>query len=153
MEDLYSYKDNIYTGTEFKSLHPLLYTKTTEVLTTKGEPILSELINKLAEQYTDLLNKRVTDNKEICNSETLADMYQVLDRDISYGYALTSHKSQGSTYHSVFIDEPDFNSLRDSWSWQHHLDIRRATERDQLKYVALSRPTNVCYIYATSGQN
>jgi hypothetical protein len=150
MEDLYKYKHGIYTGVEFKAIHPLLFTKTTAVLTTKGDTIASELINKLDEQYSGLLDKRVTDNnKQITQSETLADMYQVLERDISYGYALTSHKSQGSTYHSVFIDEPDFNSLKDRWSWRHHMDIRRATERDQLKYVSLSRPSNVCYIHAS----
>lgn len=84
--------------------------------------------------------------KEICQTEVFADMYQVLERDISYGYALTAHKSQGSTYHSVYIDEPDFNTLKDRWSRQHQMDIRRCMERDQLKYVALSRPSNVCYI-------
>lgn len=150
MEDIYRYKNNIYTGVEFKALHPLLFTKTTAVLTTRGDTIASELINKLDDQYPGLLDKRVSDNnKKICQSETLADMYQVLERDISYGYALTSHKSQGSTYHSVFIDEPDFNSLKDQWSWKYQKDIRRATERDQLKYVALSRPTNVCYVHVT----
>lgn len=156
MEDLYRYKDVIYTGTEFKLLHPLLFTKTTMVITTRGDPIPSDLTGKIEQHYPDLLNTRVTDakeqicNKEICNSETLADMYQVLERDISYGYALTAHKSQGSTYHTVFIDETDFNSLKDCWSWQHRMDIRRATERDQLKYVALSRATDECYIHSTA---
>jgi len=158
MEDLYRYKNNIYTGSEFKTLHPLLFTQTTAVLTTKGETISSELVNKLEEQYPGLIAERAFDHvgegsgserKEISSSETLADMYQVLERDISYGYAITSHKSQGSTYHSVFIDEPDFNAIKDCWSWRHKMDMRCATERDQLKYVALSRATHGCYIHVS----
>ena len=28
----------------------------------------------------------------------------IYDRDIDYGFAITSHKSQGSTYDNVFVD-------------------------------------------------
>lgn len=149
MEDLYQYKGHIYTGTEFKTMHPLLFTQTTAVLTARGDTIASELSTKISEMYPDLLTGRLQDtgSKEISRSEVFADMYQVLERDISYGYALTAHKSQGSTYHSVYIDEPDFNALSDRWSWQHKMDIKRSRERDQLKYVALSRPSNVCYVH------
>lgn len=159
MEDLYRYKNNIYTGSEFKTLHPLLFTQTTTLLTTKGETISSELVNKIEDHYPGLIAERAFENsagsegserKEISSSETLADMYQVLERDISYGYAITSHKSQGSTYHSVFVDELDFNSIKDRWSWRHKMDMRCATERDQLKYVALSRATHSCYIHVSS---
>lgn len=147
MEDLYKYRDSIYTSTEFKQIHPLLFTKTTDVLTTKGETIPSEIVNKLDAQYPNMLSGRVTDElKGICRGEQLADAFQVLEKDMSYGYSLTSHKSQGSTYHTVFMDESDFNSLRDRWSWKHHRDVRASLERDQLKYVALSRPSNVCYV-------
>ena len=86
----------------------------------------------------------MSDNKEIGASETLSDMFQVIEKDISYGYAITAHKSQGSTYHTVFIDEPDFNTLKDHWSARHRGIIR--TERDQLKYVALSRASSTCYL-------
>lgn len=161
MEDLYRYKNNIYTGSEFKTLHPLLFTQTTALLTTKGETISSELVSKIEDQYPGLIAERagenaavsagsVSERKEISSSETLADRYQVLERDISYGYAITSHKSQGSTYHSVFVDELDFNSIKDRWSWRHKMDMRCATERDQLKYVALSRATHGCYIHVSS---
>lgn len=151
MEDLYKYSGGIYTGTEFKHMHPLLFTKTTEVLTARGEVIPSEITDKIETAYPGLLTDRASDNnKEISKCETLADMYQVLEKDISYGYALTSHKSQGSTYHTVFIDEPDFNALRDRWSYKHRMDIRAGRERDQLKYTALSRPTHVAYILSSA---
>ena len=53
----------------------------------------------------------------------------VVAKDIDYGYAITIHKSQGSTYNRVFVLENiiDQNS--------------NIEERNKLKYVALSRPT------------
>jgi hypothetical protein len=47
---------------------------------------------------------------------------------IDYGYAITAHKSQGSTYNQVFINEINIDKLN------------RVKERNQIKYVALSRP-------------
>lgn len=53
----------------------------------------------------------------------------VIVKDIDYGYALTAHKSQGSTYSHVFVMENDIN---DNWVLK---------ERNQIKYVALTRPS------------
>lgn len=66
-------------------------------------------------------------------------MQQVKDipKDMDYGYACTVHKSQGSTYNTVFIDEDDIDRNRNN------------TERNKLKYVALSRPTNIAYCLYT----
>lgn len=54
---------------------------------------------------------------------------------IDYGYAVTTHYSQGSTYNDVFIDIKDMNICRN------------IEDRRQLKYVAMSRPRNNVYIY------
>lgn len=56
-----------------------------------------------------------------------------IKKDIDYGYALTVHKSQGSTYKYVFVDENNLDSNPN------------VTERNQLKYVAFSRPTDMVY--------
>lgn len=53
---------------------------------------------------------------------------KVLKKDLDYGYAMTVHKSQGSTYNDVFLDDPDFARNSDT------------VERNKLRYVALSRP-------------
>jgi len=55
-------------------------------------------------------------------------------KDISYGYGITIHKSQGSTYDTVFVNMKDINSNPD------------AVERKKLLYVALSRASNKVYI-------
>lgn len=149
MEDLYKYKGHIYTGTEFRQLHPLLYTKTADVLTGKHEIIESELMERITSTYPGIITARVADNKEISGGECLADQFKILEKDLSYGYGLTSHKSQGSTYHTVFVDETDFNALRDGWSTRHKIKIDRNTERDRLKYVALSRASTRCYIHVS----
>lgn len=150
MEDLYKYKGHIYTGTEFRQLHPSLHSKTADILTNQREIIKSELQEKIDSTYPGIIAARIADNKEISGSECLADQFEILEKDISYGYGLTSHKSQGSTYHTVFVDETDFNALRDGWSTRHKMKIDRNTERDRLKYVALSRASTRCYIHTSS---
>lgn len=58
-------------------------------------------------------------------------------KTVDYGYAITSHKSQGSTYTNVFVDIDNMSTIKD-----HEL-------KRQLQYVALSRPTNFAHILKT----
>ncbi len=53
--------------------------------------------------------------------------YKQLFHDVSYAYALTVHKSQGSTFQDVFVDVPNL------------MLNRKVTERNQLYYVAFTR--------------
>ena len=49
--------------------------------------------------------------------------------DIGYNYAITAHKSQGSTYETAFVVESD-------------IDIQRDIEnRNRIKYTAFTRPS------------
>lgn len=54
---------------------------------------------------------------------------EIISKDLDYGYALTSHKAQGSTYNTVFILDDDMNNNR------------KIKERNQIKYVAYTRPS------------
>ena len=56
-------------------------------------------------------------------------------KDLDFAYAITCHKSQGSTYENVFVDMADINRNQVS------------KERNRLKYVALSRPKKAAYIW------
>ncbi len=58
----------------------------------------------------------------------------IIKKDIDYGYGITSHKSQGSTFGNVFINLNDVNNNSNP------------LERKRLTYVALSRMTNKAFI-------
>ena len=58
----------------------------------------------------------------------------LVKRDFDFSYALTIHKSQGSTYNTVFFDRTGLNKIQ-----EHHF-------RNRLEYVALSRPTEAAYV-------
>jgi len=68
-------------------------------------------------------------------STTLKDKYGkplvVKDKTIDYGYAITFHKSQGSTYQYALVDETGID-----WLISKHKDILAA---NQSRYVAFSR--------------
>lgn len=54
--------------------------------------------------------------------------------NITYNYAITGHKSQGSTYKNVLVIEED-------------LDInKKVVERNRIKYTVFSRPTDRLYV-------
>ena len=73
--------------------------------------------------YYDFLNKY----------QTLIDTEQST-KSLDYGYAMTVHKSQGSTYNSVMIDYTDILKSRD------------VITQKRLLYVAISRPRFAAYL-------
>jgi len=55
---------------------------------------------------------------------------------VDYSYAITAHKSQGSTYESVFVDDSDI------------FINKNVKERNQMAYVAYSRASDRLMIYS-----
>ena len=55
--------------------------------------------------------------------------------EVDYGYALTVHKSQGSTYDDVYIE---YNNL---------LSNTKSTEKNKLLYTAITRCSNKLHLY------
>jgi len=66
---------------------------------------------------------------------------ETIPRTFDYGYAVTAHKSQGSTFTKVAIDEDNIDSNS------------KSQERNQIKYVAFSRAKeNVISLSSKEGQ-
>lgn len=66
-----------------------------------------------------------------------------LSRELDYGYSLTVHKLQGSTFKNIFIDGNDICNPISKWGKPHATELNL---RNRLLYVALSRATNIAYI-------
>lgn len=66
-----------------------------------------------------------------------------LSREIDYGYNLTVHKLQGSTFENIFVDGKDICKPMTRWGKERPTEINL---RNRLLYVALSRAKNIAYI-------
>lgn len=118
------------------------------------EELTSEMIYSLAEKIEDYRQQAVAYSSiskqkarfywqkyyEMINSFTTpVDLYYdnrlIRKKSFDYGYAITSHKSQGSSFNNIFVDIRNINSCKDE-------AIRR-----QLQYVTLSRTRNDVLIY------
>ena len=60
---------------------------------------------------------------------------KVINKDMDYGYGITVHKSQGSTYDEVFVNVKDI------------LLNKTVEDRNRLLYVACSRASKKLYLY------
>jgi len=127
---------------------------------TKESGIVNILDKEISSEYTNWLCDRIehfrikaitTKDKQrrgfywkkyfqIMNSfVTPFDLYYgnrlIRKKSLDYGYAVTVHKSQGSSITNIFVDMKDLFKRRD------------AEELRQLQYVALSRARKDAYIY------
>lgn len=140
LEDVYKYDGNIMTSTNLRQLHPLLFTKISDIIDVSQKSIcVSELTKKISDKYGDIIESRLNDNKAFADAEVFADQFMVVEKDIYYGYSITAHKTQGSTYDSVYVDEHDFKKISNKWNYRMNLLEERYKERNQLRYVAYTR--------------
>jgi hypothetical protein len=147
INDVYKYDGKILNATTLKQIHPLLFTKIKELINTENKSIIqSELTKKIYDQYGDIIDARLSDNKSFADGEVFADMYKVVERDIYYGYAITTHKTQGSTYDVAFVDDNDFLKISNKWNFSLKTVEQRYKERNQLKYVAYTRASQKLFI-------
>lgn len=70
------------------------------------------------------------------SSKYWQEFYQIRQyyADVKYGYAVSAHKSQGSTYTNVFVISDDIDA---------NFNI---VERNRIKYTAFTRPSNRLFI-------
>ncbi len=148
MENIYKYRNEIITETQFRCNNPLLFKNISEVIDSESKIILNnKLTEDINEKYGEILNQRLEDNKNFSNVEKLCDQFCIIEKDIDYGYSVTSHKSQGSTYRTVFIDEADFDKLKDYFNYKFNCEVKTVKEKNQLKYVCYTRPTDNAYVF------
>jgi hypothetical protein len=146
IDDVYKYEDKIFTETSFKETHSLLFININETIE-DGKVLNSLLAKKIDTTYPGLMEKRIRDKgKPIGDSETFADKYKVIEKDIYYGYSITAHKSQGSTYHSAIVDEADFQKIINRWNHKYNKLETRIKEKNQLRYVGYTRAKSQLYI-------
>lgn len=96
-------------------------------------------MEKYLDTYNSLLNQaRLTKNwkpyysfkeNNLLGAPITAGKTILVSKDFDYGYALTAHKSQGSTYTHAFVVENDIDANP------------HTSGRNKIKYVAFSRPT------------
>ena len=145
MESIYKFKNEIISEQQFRLTHPLLFRSVTEAINEKNderEIANNKLTLDLEFYYPGLLEKRYEDDKPLIEIERLSDSFQILEKDVDYGYAITVHKSQASSFDTVFIDEADIEKIKDCWSYKLDALIRGRKEQNQLKYVAYTRARN-----------
>jgi energy-coupling factor transporter ATP-binding protein EcfA2 len=153
LEDLYFLKGRVYDIDAFRDAHPLLMTHVSEILTSEGAYIESILCSKLQSAYPEVLEARRDDDKSYSSGETFADAYKVIEKDMYYGYAITVHKSQGSTYEAALVDEPDFAKCSNRWNHRFQAMECRTKEKNQIRYVAYTRAKTHLYLMNDSASD
>jgi exodeoxyribonuclease-5 len=98
------------------------------------------VINVITEKYMSEYNKILKDLKHKAISSKNVDNWVIYyeackwSHDVSYNYAITAHKSQGSTYNNVvFIEEDVDNNFK-------------IVERNRIKYTAYTRASDNLYL-------
>lgn len=147
MDNIYKFQGEIVGESQFRNNHPLLFKRVDEVIDYQNRIVMSnKLVHDIQEKYGDLLDNRLQDNKIFSDVEKLCDKMCIIEKDIDYGYAITAHKSQGSTYKTVFVDEFDFEKLRDRFNYRLGCTVKAVKEKNQLKYVSYTRPTDGAHV-------
>ena len=137
-EELFSNQEN--GGIRLKYYHTLVkyqYPVKLQLGENPQERYFHKYIDILHEDYEkvyELLLKRLARIGRETNK--WADYYSMMERfaKVKYNYAITAHKSQGSTYQNVFIIEDDIDKNP------------RYIERNRIKYTAFTRPKNKLFI-------
>ena len=148
MENIYKYNGEIIGETQFRAVHPLLFKNVNEVIDCNNQTVIqNKLSDDIQEKYGDILHDRLKDDKIFADVEKICGKYLIIEKDIDFGYCITAHRSQGSTFKTVFLDEPDFEKLRDRYDYHIGCDVKTVKERNQLKYVSYTRPTHSAYVF------
>ena len=138
IEDIYEFEGQLIGEHAFRDKHPLLFSLISSI---QRDDVLRK---KIKTQYPMLLENRLRDNKPVGDQELLCSSMCILEKDVNYGYACTAHKSQGSTFHNVFVDLSSFDIIQNKVV-RGQLEFR-VKEKNQLKYVACTRASQNLFL-------
>lgn len=116
----------------------LKYNKTVENMVNTAKSTAGEMRSSLWKKYYKFKSKFLLLD-DIKSQYTGKILY---NKDIDYGFAITSHKSQGTTYNIVFVDLNDMLYDRNGNPYTNYNEVLRRI------YVACSRAKNeliLCY--------
>ena len=114
----------------------LKYVQTLDDLVKEAKCATGAVRSKRWKEYFEFKDKYLIANNITRNGQII---YQ---RDLDYGFSITSHKSQGSTYENVFVDVNDIVFDKNGQVYPNIDDMLRRL------YVACSRTKNdliICY--------
>jgi exodeoxyribonuclease-5 len=118
----------------------LTYTYYSVRILSNGNPyvikLMSEKSEKEYEKDLEGLKKKATNANGMLKRNAWSKYYNLLDRyaDVKYNYALTVHKSQGSTFDNVIVINCDIER------------VREIKERNKLLYTAITRAKNKLFM-------
>ena len=105
-----------------------------------------QVINPDDKSKLQSLLNLVADHAKACQSPFIkklmwTEFYRIkhLFADVTYAYAITAHKSQGSTYNKVYVDVVDIN---------HNNNV---VERNRIIYTAITRASQEATIITNNG--
>jgi hypothetical protein len=104
---------------------------------------LDEMIQIIKNENPNLSEYQVMD---MIDSDAFKQYYKI-EPNVSFGYAITTHKSQGSTYKHVMVDEANMSFRDHQRLIADENEDFYAYEANQMRYVGFSRPTTTLVIY------
>lgn len=145
LENIYEYDGEIICEDQFKKKHQKLFRGVSNYINPKSRKKY-RVKDDFNETYGGIVDIRTKDSKDISENEKFSDQFMIIEMDLSYGYSITVHKSQGSTFEKVFVDEKDFEKLKDSWNSRYGAYVNSTKEKNQLKYVAYTRSSEKLFV-------
>jgi len=112
-----------------------------DVISKQGEAINKDTIFVIHEDdlvnYNKILNEAKANAMKTRQSSAWIKYFNIMkwSANVTYNYAITAHKSQGSTYKNVLILENDIDNNKST------------VERNRIKYTAYTRATDLLYVF------
>jgi ATP-dependent exoDNAse (exonuclease V) alpha subunit len=105
---------------------------------------IKKKLSKNDQRELNAINKELEEEDDSTSSITLSQMMghylshiiKSVYTEVDYGYALTVHKSQGSTYDDVYVE------------YSNLITNRKEDEKNKLLYTAITRCANKLHVYA-----